>query len=86
MRPSGPALFSTFSISVIFTALVALNVLGVVWLVAGPAIGAATEIVISHNPNPGSGGSAVEDERSPLVPAGPGPHEASGPAGDPVSS
>jgi hypothetical protein len=65
MRPSLAALFWTFSLSVVFTVLVAVDVLGVVWLVAGPAFGAATEVVVSHFPDRGTGSAVAPTEPSP---------------------
>jgi len=65
MRPSMTALFWTFSFSVVSTVLVAVDVLGVVWLVAGPAFGAATEVVVSHFLDRGTGSAVAASEPSP---------------------
>jgi hypothetical protein len=47
-RPSGFGLFLSALIAAVFTLLVALDTLGAEWLILGPAIGAAVEIVGSH--------------------------------------
>jgi hypothetical protein len=72
MRPSGLGLLGTFCASVAFTALVAGGALGLVWLVVGPGIAAAAEIVISHAGGFGTG--------APVTPVAPVPSGSQGPA------
>jgi hypothetical protein len=47
MRPSTGGVIFILLVSIAFTALVALDVLGLVWLVFGPGAGAAAEIAAS---------------------------------------
>ena len=55
MRPSTRGLILIFAVSVVFTALVAFDVLGLVWLVFGPGAGAAAEIGFRFNDGAKSG-------------------------------
>jgi hypothetical protein len=48
MRPSRVGLALIFLVSLTFTILVFVDALGVVWLVLGPAAGAAVELVASN--------------------------------------
>lgn len=69
-RPSRFALCALFVISVGFTALVATDVLGVVWLSGGPGAVAAIELVVSTFYDRGMG-TAVPLEPAPdPVPSG----------------
>jgi len=70
MRPTAFGLFFTFLVSAAFTILVAVDALGVVWLVLGPGAGAAVEIVASHFGHRGPGQRAAPGDAPSPAPAG----------------
>lgn len=70
MRPTRAGLIFTFLVSATFTILVAIDALGVVWLVLGPGTGAAVEIVASHFGERGPGQKAREKDPPPDVSGG----------------
>ena len=47
-RPSPAGLYFSGVVSLFATALVAVDVLGLVWLLLGPVLGATLEIAVSH--------------------------------------
>lgn len=71
MRPRPLALAVTFVLSVVFTALVAAGELGVIWLLTGPAIVSALEIVVSWFLDRGAGASIGADGTAPNPPIAP---------------
>jgi hypothetical protein len=70
MRPTPTGLIFTFLVSAAFTALVAVDALGVVWLVLGPGAGATAEIVISNFGQRGPGRRVGAGDAGPHAPAG----------------
>jgi hypothetical protein len=67
MRPTVPRLIFIFLVSAASTALVALDVLGLIWLVFGPGAGAAVEIAASFRGGDGAESGEREPEPAPGV-------------------
>jgi hypothetical protein len=65
MRPSTDGVAFILLVSIAFTALVAFDVLGLVWLVFGPGAGAAAEIAASFYF--GDGAASSEQKAEPEV-------------------
>jgi hypothetical protein len=66
VRPSVPGLLVVLALSAASVGLVAADVLGTVWLVAGPAVAGAAEIIFSHlNGRPGQAVEAAKNVPTP---------------------